>query len=227
MLKTGTDFDGIDLAKQLKTNTKKDFSDADMELIEKVICDDDFDSDEFKESLITFSDVLRSNKRVGASEYIKAVQFCSHMSTGSSQLAAYSKTFPDRVAKKKAHGTVVASASLYHKTDLVQGILRMAQIPAHLIFMAERHKAISTLAELMSNPDSTDRIKMESADKILNHIKPPEESKLTVDLNVKNDTIENLEATLERLAQIQIDMVGSGMHTAKDVVDADIITKES
>jgi len=226
MFATGTEVDNQELMKQLKINTKKDFTVEASELIEKVILDEDFDSDQFKESLITFSDVLRSNKSTCAIDYIKAVQFCSHMSTGATQVGAYRKTFPDRVARKRCVGTVNASASIYHKTQLVQGILNLAQIPVHLIFMAERHKAIHKLVSLMENVDATHRIQMESADKILNHIKPPEDSKLTLDINVKNDAIENLELTINRLAEQQVDMIKKGMHTAHDIVEAEIETGE-
>lgn len=222
MLKTGVVLDNDELLNQLTNSTKKKFSDAEGELIEKIIETQEFDSDEFKENLITFSDVLRSNKRVLGTDYIKAVQFCSHMASGASQYSAYCKTFPDRVAKKKSDGTVRASASIYHKTELVQKILRMAQVPMHLMFMSERFKAVQVLVGLMSDADSTDRIKMESADKLLHHVKAPEESKLTVDLNVKSDALSNLENAIEQLAMAQIKQVEDGMSTAHDIVDAEI-----
>jgi len=216
--------DNDELLKQLKVNTKKEFTIEEGGLIEKIINEEEFDSTDFKESLITFSDVLKSNKRTNAIDYIKAVQFCSHMSIGSSQYDAYVKTFPDRVAAKSGEGTVRASASIYHKTQLVQGILSMAQVPAHLIFMSERHKAIEKLVSLMNNEDATHRIQMESADKILSHIKPPEESKITLDVNVNNDALDSLEKAIETLATNQVKSISDGKNTAQDVVDAELVS---
>ena len=205
----------------MEKQSKRSFGDKEKQLIQEII-DGGIEPSYFQDKLISFSSVIKGMRGVSGIDYIKAVQYCSFIAIGDSQRRAYEKTFPDRVAKKQADGSISASSSFYHRTDLVQKILDMSQIPLHMVFMAEKYKAIQKLSELMTGADS-ERIQMESADKLLTHLKTPENTKLEIDIGFKkNETLDNLDKTLSMLAKKHIEMIGSG-HTAKDIVDAQII----
>ena len=226
MFNLGSKADVTSIAQAIAKQSKRDIGEKETELIESLLGSDSIEPDYFKEKLVTFSSVINGMRSVTAVDYIKAVQYCSYMSLGDSQYNAYCKTHPDRVAAKSNDGTVRASANLYHKTDLVQKILAMAEIPFHLMFMSKRYAAIEKLSDLMMNSGS-DRIQMESADKLLTHLKPPESSKIEIDIGIgRNSAISSLEATLTALAIQQVDMIGSGKMSAKNVVDAELITED-
>lgn len=222
MFNTPTAIEDDDLKVELRRGSKKDFTDEHLKFVDQLCTEEGFDHELFKSQMVSFTDALKGNKRAKPIDYIKAIQYCTYISMNNSQVNAYKKTFPDRVASKKTEGTVRASASIYHRTDLVQSIIKTSQVPMHLMFMSERYRAVEKLVNLMNDPDASHRIQMESADKLLSHIKPPEESKLTLDVNVNNEAIQSLDAKLEALAGAYLDRVEKGKITAQDIVDADL-----
>ena len=226
MFNTPTAIDDAEFRKQLKTNTKKEFGNDAMELVDAICKDGEFDGDIFKNQMIAFGDALKGNTRATPTDYVKAIQYCSYLALDKGRVTAYKKTFPDRVAKKKTDAAVRSSASIYHRTDLVQAIVKASQVPMHLMFITERYNAINKLVSLMNDPDASHRIQMESADKLLGHIKPPEDSKLTVDLNINNDAIQSLDQKLEMLAENYMNRASQGKITAQDIVDAEFVNEK-
>ena len=177
--------------------------------------------EEFAEQLVTFSSVLKTG-RYKAEAYLKAVQYCSHRQMNMSMIASYRKTHPDRCfrnGEKKPEGTIQALASLYDKTAIVQGILSQMQIPLHIMMMAERVKAANVLASLMVHSDN-ERIQMESADKLLNHIAVPETMKVELDIGIKtDDTLTELNEKLTALANMAQTKILNKMVTPLDVIE--------
>ena len=176
--------------------------------------------EEYAEQLITFSNVLKGGK-YKLEGYIKAVQYVSYRQMNLSMVDSYRRTYPDRCfrnGKPKPKGTVDALSSIYDKTQLVQGILSQMQIPLHIMMVAERVKAANVLANLMMNA-SSERIQMESADKLLNHIKTPESVKIELDLGSKtDDTIKELNDKLESLANYAQGKIMNGTITPVEVL---------
>jgi hypothetical protein len=217
----------MDVAAQMAKSSKRDITQDDMQEIISICASGELEVDYFKEKLVAFSGVINGMRGVSALDYIKAIQYCSFIATGDTQYDAYCKTHPDRVAAKACDGTVRASANLYHKTDLVQKIIGMTEIPLHMIFMSVKYRAVEKLVHLMDS-SASDRIQMESADKLLTHLRTPETSKIQIDIGVKsNETMDSLDKTLMALAQKHVDMISSGVHTAKDIVDAEILDGNS
>ncbi len=176
---------------------------------------------EFTERLLTFGNVLKSGK-FKAREYIKAVQYTSYRAQELSMKKSYMQTFPDRCyrdGKRKPEGTIDALASIYDKTQLVQGILSQMQIPLHIMMMTQRVKAANVLAHLMVNGD-TERIQMESADKLLNHVKIPETIKMELDVGIKSDEVmHSIDKQLTALADLAQTKIQAGIITPIDVIE--------
>ena len=190
----------------------------------KLIMDTHDAPDEFAEQLVTFSSVLK-NGRYKADSYIKAVQYASYRQMNLSMTEAYKRTFPDRCfrrhdqTEKKPQGTIEALASIYDKTQIVQGILTQMQIPLHIMMMSERVRAANVLAYLMVNA-SNERIQMESADKLLNHINIPETMKVEMDVGFKADeTLTQLNATLNKIADVAQSRIKAGTLTPVEVLE--------
>ncbi len=204
------------------SNIDKRFGDTPAKSAIKKILEYHDAPEEFAEQLVTFSSVLRQG-RYKAEGYIKAVQYASYRQMNLSMVASFKRTFPERCfrdGKKKPQGTVDALASLYDKTAIVQGIMTQIQIPLHIMMMSERVKAANILAHLMVNAE-TERIQMESADKLLNHISIPETMKVEMDIGVKtDDTIKELNETLTRISEIASNKIQSGTVTPVEIIES-------
>lgn len=223
MFNVGTSVSIDEIAAQIAKQSKRTVTDHEAMTIVAICQDESIEADYFKEKLVSFSGIINGMRGVSVIDYIKAVQYCTFIATGDTQVDAYRKTHPDRVAAKSCEGTIRASANLYHKTEIVQKIIGMTEIPLHLIFMSTKYKAVQKLAELMTTSNS-DRIQMECADKLLTHLKTPETSKIEIDIGFKkNETVDSLEKTLEALAQKHVEMIGSGSYSAQDIVDAELV----
>ncbi len=188
----------------------------------KLIMENHEAPEEFAEQLVTFSSVLR-NGRYKAEGYIKAVQYASYRQMNFSMTKSYRMTFPDRCfrnGEKKPTGTVEALASIYDKTAIVQGILAQMQIPLHIMMMSERVRAANVLANLMINADN-ERVQMEAADKLLNHINVPETVKVELDVGFKADeTLSQLNDTLNKISEIAQTRIKAGLVTPLQVIES-------
>ena len=188
----------------------------------KLIMDTHEAPEEFAEQLVTFSSVLK-NGRYKAEGYIKAVQYASYRQMNLSMTKSYKMTWPARCfrdGKPKPTGTIEALASIYDKTAIVQGILSQMQIPLHIMMMSERVRAANVLAHLMINADN-ERVQMEAADKLLNHINVPETMKVELDVGFKADeTLTQLNDTLNKISSIAQDRIKAGLLTPTQVIES-------
>ena len=173
----------------------------------------DFDG-EFEKKVISYSTVLTQG-RYKASDYISAVEFVTHYLNGDEQAEAYVKTFPDRVKRRVMEGKspyATGAPSMYFQGQLVQAVMAMAQLGIRLRHYNKVDKMVDTLFELATSRTSTDRIRMESADKLLNHLKEPEESKVELEIGIKKDESGlALEAKMLEVAQLQKEAFEKGI----------------
>ena len=212
----------VDLYSKLENIDKRFGEEAHKNAI-KTIMEFHDSPEEFAEQLVTFSNVLK-NGRYKTSHYIKAVQYATYRQMDMSMTESYKRTYPERCfnseGEPKPSGTINALASLYDKTAIVQGILSQMQIPLHIMMMAERVKAANVLANLMINA-SSEKVQMESADKLLNHISIPETMKMELDVGFKtDDTLKELNDTLNKIAGVAQDRMKAGYITATEVIES-------
>ena len=148
----------------------------------------DFDG-QFESKVISFSSVLTQG-RYKTSDYIAAVEFVTYYLSGDEQHEAYIKTFPDRVKRRIMEGkSPVASGapSMYYTGQLVQAIMAQAQLGVRLKHYNKIDIAIEVLFDLATSSTSTDRIKMESADKLLEKLKEDPTNKIEIEVGIKKD----------------------------------------
>ena len=161
-------------------------------------------SGEFEKKVISYSSVLTQG-RYKTSDYISAVEFVTYYLSGDEQAEAYVKTFPDKVKRRILEGKApyaTGAPSMYFGGQLVQAIMAQAQLGVRMRHYNKIDKMVEALFELAVSPKSTDRIKMESADKLLNHLKEPEESKIELEIGVKKD--EGGEALEKKMLEVAI-----------------------
>ena len=181
----------------------------------------------FRDNLLSYTNVLQ-NGRYKITDYINAVRYVSHKLVGSSDIEAYTKTFPDRYQRLLNEGAtpkIISSyAHAYKNNILVNKIFEQTLIPTHILNADLYQRALNVQASLMIDDDVSPKVRSDAANSLLTHLKAPETSKIELDINVKKDkSIDELkQATLE-LARQQRLMLESGAMQVKEIAESRII----
>lgn len=209
------------LPKTLKTNVTDEMLDH----INKVIIDHPY-AEQFRDNILGYVGVMQDGK-FKITDYLNAVQYVSHKLLGSTNIAAFSKTFPDRIKKWQVEEVsakdVSAYVAGYHKTKLVQAIFEQTLTPIHVLNMDIYQEAINTQAEMMRTAKS-EKVRSDAANSLLTHLKRPDTSK--IDINVSNPAAESainaLEETTRALIEMQKQSMMNGLLNAQQVAHSNI-----
>jgi len=180
----------------------------------------------FRENIISYIGVLQDGKyKIG--DYLKAVKYCSLKLLGSSNIEAYTKTFPDRYQYFIDNDTesrhIAGHVSLYNKGALVNKIMEQTMVPHHILNMDMYQSALNTQTDLMLNAKS-EKVRSDAANSILTHLKIPEALQVDVSIGVKeDDSIKELrQTTLELVAQQKL-ALQAGVNTVQEIAHSKII----
>lgn len=194
---------------------------------------DELASEHFRDSLLGYTSVMREG-RFTLKQYVTAVRYVCFKMQDCTNEEAYAKTFPERYQELLDQGLdsrrIGGYVSQWNKRILVQKLFEQAMIPVH-IFNAEIYqKAINAQAHLMVSSNS-DLVRTQAANSLLAHLKPPETSKIELDVNVREDkVIQDLKSTIAELSAMQKKQIESGVTSAQQVahsklkiIDAEIV----
>lgn len=176
--------------------------------------------DSYRENLLSYTSVLQDGK-YRIQDYVNAVKYVTHRLLGSSQIEAYSKTFPDRIQRLVDEGsndkTISAYVSAYNKNQLVNKILEQTLVPSHVLNADLYQRAINVQADLMLNANS-EKVRSDAANSLLIHLKPPETAKVEIDMTVKKDsTIDELREATQELVRQQRELIEKRGISMKDI----------
>ena len=183
----------------------------------------------YRENFLTYSSVLNDGK-FKMDEYLNAVKYCTHKLMGKSNIESYIKTFPDRYNQMLLNGygqkEIASFVAVYNKGKMVNAILEQSIIPSWIINQDLHQKAINVLADLMMNANS-EKVRADSANSLLVHLKPPEVKKVELDIGVKaNKEIDDMKTLLAELSAKQLAMMNSGVVDVTDVANTKIVNAE-
>jgi hypothetical protein len=180
----------------------------------------------FRDNLISYTKVMQDG-RFKVSEYINAVKYVSHKLMGATNIEAYSKTFPDKIARFTAQGVtskdIASYVTAYNKSKLVNLIFEQTLIPSYVLNQDLYQRALNVQAELMITAKS-EKVRCEAANSLLTQLKQPEVKKVELDIGVKEDSSINQlrQATLELARQQRLSMQAGAM-TAADAARSTLI----
>ena len=182
----------------------------------------------FKENLLSYTRVLLEGK-FKMTSYVSAVRYVSFKLLGGTNKAAFTATFPDKIARWTAQGISekdqASYISAYHKSKLVNLIMEQTLIPLHVLNAPTRQEAVNILADLMRNA-SSEKVRSDSAAHILRELKPPEKTKIELDLGAKADkTLDTLRETTRMLVEQQKAMIAQGV-PIKTIAEGVLVVKE-
>ena len=190
------------------------------------VCTDPMFAENFAENLLTYTSVL-DDGRYKLLDYVSAVKYVSCKLLNKSDKVAYSIALPDRYTRMLTEGytdkEISSYVSAYKSGKLVQGILTQTMTPSYVLNMGLYQEGINKLASLMRTAQS-ERVQMESADKLLNYIKPPETSIVSIDVGTRNnDAIRDLENSMAALVAQQKQMLENKTMTVGDMAKSKLV----
>lgn len=180
----------------------------------------------YRDNLLSYMSVLNDGK-YKIMDYVNAVKYCSHKLMGSTNLDAFIKTFPDRYNNYVANGTsskdIASYITAYNKNKLVNSIMEQSLIPSWILNQDMYQAALNIQFGLM-NTAVSEKVRSDAANSLLNHLRPPEVQKVSLDIGVKeNSTIDVLRQTTLELVSMQRKMIEAKAMTVIDVAESRII----
>lgn len=196
------------LPKGLQHQATQEFADK----VNMIVSDPEA-AEEVRNNFLSYTKVLQDGK-YKTEDYLNAVTYCTFKLMGHTNKDAYAKTFDARykalVLRGASEKDISAYVAAYAKNKLVNQILEQATIPTWLLNQDVFQKAINVQLELMTTANS-EKVRADAANSILTHLKPPETKKVELDVSVKNQGgISDLMATMEQMAQQQLQMIHAG-----------------
>lgn len=186
----------------------------------------------YRDNLLSYTRVMADGK-FKIQNYIDAVKYVSHKLMGATNTEAYSKTFPDKIARFTAQGVtpkdIASYITAYNKSKLVNLIFEQTLIPTYVLNQDLYQKALNTQAELMISAKS-EKVRCDAANSLLTHLKVPETQKVELSVGVREDSaIAALRESTLALSRAQRLMVESGSMTAQQIAHSklDVIEMEA
>lgn len=200
---------------------KNTITEETVKLINDAMNDPQFSGEEFINTMLDYQNVLATSS-ASFKEYVNAIKFCAYLEstdfniTEAYKLARASDEFvKERMfapTDSNEYRELTSRASTHHKSPLVRKILTQSDMPLHLMFQGARYRAVAVLAREMTDAEySKDRIA--AADKLLTHVKPPENQKIELDIGITSEAKsmhEMLNMQLSALATNQKRMLDAG-----------------
>ena len=180
----------------------------------------------YRDNLLGYAHVMREGK-FKMEDYINAIKYCSHKIMGASNIDAYVKTFPDKYQAMLSAGKnakdISSFVTAYNKNKLVNLILEQSMIPSWVLNQDMYQKALDVQCELMMTANS-EKVRSDAANSILTHLKPPEVTKVELDIGLKKDSaMEDLKHTLAELALKQQQFIGAGVTQVKELTQQKLV----
>lgn len=213
------------LKKALPDKYKRGLSQEVLDNINQTLSDPDL-HEVYRNNFMSYLTVLGDGK-YKITDYLSAVKYCTHKLMGNSNIDSYIKTFPDRYSDMLARGLsakeISSIVSIYNKGKLVNTIMEQSIIPSWVINQDLHQKAINVLADLMMNANS-EKVRADSANSLLVHLKPPEVKKVELDIGVKaNKEIDDMKNLLAQLSAKQKSLIDNGVVSVVDVAHTKIV----
>ena len=180
----------------------------------------------YRDNLLGYAHVMREGK-FKMEDYINAIKYCSHKIMGASNIDAYVKTFPDKYQAMLSAGKnakdISSFVTAYNKNKLVNLILEQSMIPSWVLNQDMYQKALNHQLYLMLNAKS-EKVQSDAANSILVHLKPPEVTKVELDIGLKKDSaMDDLKQNLAELALMQKQFISAGVTHVKDLAQQKLV----
>lgn len=213
-----------DFVTALPSNVTKGVNSAVVDYVNEVLADQDT-RERFKENLFNYNKILSEGK-YKVSDYISAVMYISFKSMNYTNIEAFERAFPEKMARYTREGKTMDQihnfVSAYNRTKLVVALTAQAIIPTHILNQDLYQESINVNAKLMRNASRED-VRQRAAEFLATHLAPPVDNKVKLDIGVSEDFLSELRNATDRLVDGQLQDIRSGRTTAAQIARTRII----
>lgn len=215
------------LKKALPDKYKRSLNEDILEDIAKIFNDENL-HEAYRDNLLSYTNVLKDGK-FKLKDYLNAVKYVTHKMMGDNNTDSYIKTFPDRYARLVANGTsakdITSLVTVYNKSKLVNLIMEQTMIPTWVLNQDLYQKALNVQVELMMTATS-EKVRSDAANSILNQLKPPEVKKVELDIGLKeNKELDNMRTMLAELSAKQKQLIDANVVSTQEIAQTRLIPK--
>lgn len=170
-----------------------------------------------RETFIGNTNVLKEG-RFKIEDYVNACAYVSYRLMGYNNRESYMRAFPVRYQGMVARGLtdkdISANVAMYNQNKLVSLMMEQALIPVWVMNRDAFQQAVLTQVSLMSDLKVSPMVRMQAANSILMHVKPPEKKQIELNINTSETSgMDELRNTLQALAEKQIELISGGVST--------------
>lgn len=203
----------------LPAKMKKSVNKVVLDHINQKLADPDM-YETYRDNLIGYVHVMKEGK-FKLTNYIDAVKYVSQKMMGKTNIAAFTATFPEKIARWQAAGVedkdIASYVTAFNKSKLVTLLYEQTLTPFWVMNQDIYQKAINTQAEIMTTARS-EKVRSDAANSLLTHLKPPEAQKLELNVGMKADSsIDALRAATEALVIEQRNALQAGSINAQQM----------
>lgn len=191
-----------------------------VDTINNMAYDEEF-MENYRENILGYVSVLQEGK-YRVTDYLNAVRYVGFRLMGNNKINSYTKTFPDRYAKFLNDGasakTIASYSTAYSKGELVNKIFEQSMVPVYIMNQDMFQAALNKQFNIMNNDDASYKVQSDAANSLLTHLKPPEEKKVAIEIEVKQHSyIDDLKKSAQEFAEKQVNAISEGSATAQEV----------
>lgn len=184
-------------------------------------------AEQYRDNLLGFASVMRDGK-FKMESYVDAVRYVSYKMLGDTNIAAYTKTFPQRyqhfINTNTSQKDIASYVSAYNKNKLVNLVWEQSSIPFHVYNQDVRQRALEVQVDLMLTAKS-EKVRSDAANSVLTHLKGPEKTQIELDIGVTENTssIDSLRASVQALTNITRQNMEEGKMSARDAAHSKLV----
>lgn len=187
--------------------------------------------DYFRQNAVEFLEVMKGNKTNSFKDYVNAVKFITYKNTGESTITAWTKIFPEKVARMEKEGQpmsyLYSYANTFARSTLVTKMQAMMLVPTHILYHDIFHEAVMTQVSIMKDPTVSPKVRSDSAHSLMTHLKQPEVKQMELSIGVnESNVLSQFTESMAKLAESQYKAIQSGSASVIDLGEQEIIEGE-
>lgn len=220
-----------ELKEALPPQVRKTVNQELVDIVTSVINEPEF-YEAYRNNLVSYTSIIQDGK-FKLADYLHAVKYVSYKLMGSTNFDAYIKTFPDRYQRHLANGVPIGHiqsyVSMYNSNKLVNLVYAQTIIPTYVLNQDMYQRALNTQFSLMNDLNVSPKVRSDAANSLMVQLKPPETSKVQLDLTTKTEgsSIEALKEAMTQLIAQQKMAINAGVIDAKFAAESRIVGDNS
>lgn len=180
----------------------------------------------FREGFLGYRNVIGMGK-FDLNEYTNAVKFMTYVAMGCTNKDAYAYTFPERMKRYELNNVsekaVSAYVSGYNRSKLIVEMRKQFAIPVYILNSDVPQKAINRLLTVIEK-SKNDLAVVKACEALIVACAPPVDTKLTVDVNIKqDDEFEDMKKRIRDVSSMQRQIIEDGKVSARVVAEHRIL----